>query len=53
MIKGQGETMGMFKTALALLALVTVMGLGACTKSIGEPKEFPQLIGTDAERGNP
>lgn len=45
--------MRMIKMTLALLALVTVIGLGACTKAMSEPREFPQLLGTDAERGNP
>jgi len=47
--------MGRFiKQHAALLAMVVVLiACNACTHQASEPKELPQILGTDAERGTP
>lgn len=45
--------MGLLRVLLAVLGLVAVVNLSACSKPSVAPKELPQLLGTDAERGTP
>ncbi len=43
----------LIKQHVALFAMFLVLiACGACTRQSSEPNELPQILGTDAERGN-